>query len=102
MLATTYRPKYDVETRGSLGKKFARSYRVTLITFVVFALLGALQVFVQDYSNEDLFVLLGRIVTFLININSGLGLGKDFVRGDYNNDLTKDIVFLKTTLKNNA
>lgn len=102
MLATTFRPKHDVETRGNLGNKFAKSYRITLITFLTFAILGALQVFLKDYSDEDLFVLLGRIVTFLININSGLGLGRDFVKSDYNNDLTKDLVFIKGVLKENG
>jgi len=101
MLSSSYKQGNDIETRGNLNRDVLTSFRTNMVTLLVFALLGALQVFVKSYSTEDLFVLLGRMLVFVINVYSGLNLGISFVDNKYSNDLSKDYVVLKTVLKNN-
>ena len=59
----------------------------------------AMEVFISSFSKEDMFVLIGQITVFTINIYSGYKLGVDFVDEDYSSDLTDDFVFLKEFLK---
>ena len=101
MLSSTYKQGNQVETRGNLNSEVMSSFRTNMVTLLAFALLGALQVFIKEYSSEDLFVLLGRLMVFTINIYSGLNLGISFINNKYSNDLSKDYVFLKSVLKNN-
>jgi|LGOV01.1.fsa_nt_gb hypothetical protein len=99
MLSSSYKPSKQTETRGNLNVSIAKSYRTTMITMIAFAVLGALQVFIKDFSGEALFVLLGRLIVFVINIYSGLNLGISFVDSIYSKDLTNDYVFMKRVLK---
>ena len=101
MLSSTYKSGSEVETRGNLNKEVLGSFRTNIITLIAFALLGALQVFIKEYSSEDLFVLLGRLLIFVMNIYSGLTLGMSFVDSRYSKDLSKDYVFLKSFLQKN-
>ena len=101
MLSATYKPNSEIETRGNINDTVLKSYRTNIITLIGFALIGGLQVFVSNFSNEDLFILLGRLLIFTINIYSGLMLGINFVKGKYSNDITKDFVFMKSILKEN-
>lgn len=101
MLASTYKPTKQTELRGNIKSEIVKSYRTTILTMIAFGVLGALQVFIKDFSGEDLFVLLGRMLVFGLNIYSGFNLGVNFVDGTYSRDLTKDYVFLKSFLKQN-
>lgn len=101
MLSSTYKQSKEIETRGNLNKEVMGSFRTNIITLFAFAILGALQVFMKDYTNEDLFVLLGRLIVFTINIYSGFNLGIKFVDVTYSNDLSKDYVYMKGFIKKN-
>lgn len=102
MLSSKYRPSHEVETRGDIKREVAKSYRITVVTMIVFMVLGALQIFAKEYNAEDLVVLFGRLLVFLMNIYNGFGLGVNFVRSKYSNDITKDYVFMKRVLKENG
>ena len=102
MLSSSYKPTSTTETRGNMNKTILTSYRTNIVTLVSFAILGGLQVFLGSYSSEDLFVLIGRLFVFTMNIYNGLRLGISFVDSDYSRDLSKDYVFLKTVLKENG
>jgi hypothetical protein len=95
MLSSTYKSGVQIETRGNLNKEVLGSFRTNVVTLIAFALLGALQVFIKDFSSEDLFVLIGRLLVFLMNIYSGITLGMGFVDNRYSNDLSKDYTYLK-------
>jgi len=102
MLSSTYKPNSDVETRGNINSEVMKSYRTNIVTLIAFAVIGGLQVLVSEYTSEDLFVLLGRMLVFTINIYSGLTLGINFVKVKYSNDITKDFVFMKSFMKENG
>lgn len=99
MLSSTYKTSYEVETRGNLNKAVMGSYRTNIVTMVAFAVLGGLTVFLSEFSTEDLFVLLGRLLVFVMNIYSGYNLGVKFINTSYSKDLSKDYIVLKSFLK---
>ena len=99
MLSSTYRPNHDTETRGNINLELFKSFRISIITMIVFAVLGAINIWLKDYSNDDLIILGGKLLMFLINMYSGHDLGKKFVLSKYSNDLTKDYAFMKKVLK---
>jgi hypothetical protein len=99
MLTSTYRPSHEVEVRGNIGLEIVKSFRISIITMIVFAVLGAIQIWLKDYSNDDLVILGGKLLMFLINMYSGYDLGGKFIKSKYSNDLTKDYVFMKSIIK---
>ncbi len=101
MLSSAYRPSHEVDVRGNINSEIFKSFRVSIITMLAFAVLGAVQLWLKDYSTDDLVILIGKFIIFIINIFSGYSLGTRFVNSKYSNDLTKDYAFMKRVLKQN-
>ena len=101
MLSSTYRPSHEVETRGNINKEIVKSFRVSIITLIAFGVLGAIQLWLKDYTNDDLILLLGKFIIFILNMQNGFALGGKFINTKYSNDLTKDYTFMKRVLKLN-
>lgn len=100
MMCSFYKQgKNKKKTRGNKNKKILNSYKTNIITFVSFAVLKAIEVFISKWSPEDVLILAGQIIVFTINIYTGYKLGKDFIDEEYSSDLTDDYVFLKDFLK---
>ena len=99
MLSSTYRPSHEVETRGNITGEIFKSFRVSILTMLGFAILGAVQLWLKDYTNDDLIILLGKFLIFLVNMYSGFALGNKFIDTKYSNDLTKDYTLMKRVLK---
>jgi len=102
MLSSTYRPSHEVETRGNVNGEIFRSFRVSILTMLGFAVLGAVQLWLKDYTNDDLIILLGKFLIFIVNMYSGFALGNKFIDTKYSNDLTKDYTLMKRVLKNHS
>ena len=103
MMCSFYKQSRDGKrSRGNKNSKVLKSYRTNIITFVAFAVMKAMEVFISSFNKEDAFVLIGQITVFTINIYSGYKLGSDFIDEDYSYDLTQDFVFLKEFLKENG
>lgn len=102
MLSSTYRPSHEVETRGNITGEIFKSFRVSILTMLGFAVLGAVQLWLKDYTNDDFIILLGKFLIFLVNMYSGYALGNKFIDTKYSNDLTKDYTLMKRVLKMNG
>ena len=99
MLTSTYKTTNQTEIRGNLNNEVFKSYRTNFITIVSLAVIQGIQLFQKDVSYQDTIMLFGKFIVFLININSGLGIGRSFVDNTYSRDLTKDYSFLTKFLK---
>jgi hypothetical protein len=99
MLSSTYRPSHEVETRGNINNEMYKSLRVSILTLIGFAVLGAIQLWLKDYTNDDLVLLSGKFLIFVLNMWSGYMMGMKFIDTKYSNDLTKDYTFMKRVIK---
>lgn len=96
ILSTTYRQSLlGKRVRYSRGRSLKRSYRINIVTFLVMAVFSGLQLFINDVSTDDVLILGGKLVMFMLNIRSGFKIGIDGIKVEYNADLTDDLVFLR-------
>jgi len=102
MLSSFYKnPKGKSGKRRSKNQKVLNSTKANLITFLSIATLKGIEYTLTDFVKEDLIILFGQVIVFTLNIYNGIALGKAFVKEDYSSNLSDDIVFMKTVLKNN-
>lgn len=100
MLSTFYKnPKDRNNRRRTKNQKVLNSTKSNLITFLAIATLKGIEYTLTDFNREDIIVLVGQLIAFTLNIYSGLNLGKEFIKEDYSSNLSDDIVFLKSILK---
>lgn len=74
------------------------SMRTNLITILAMIFFTALNVLSKDFNWNEMYVLLGKLVIFMMNMNNGYRMGKKYINVLYNRQLTNDYIFLKTFL----
>lgn len=87
--------KYDRTTRRTKNSRVVNSLRANVLTVVVIGCLKGMELFWTDFTREDIIVLIGQILTFLLNIYNGYNLGRLFIKEDYSSNLSEDYSFLE-------
>ena len=74
------------------------SMRTNLLTIIAMIFFTALNVLSKDFYWNEVYILLGKLVIFMMNMNNGFRMGKKYINVLYNRQLTKDYIFLKKFL----
>ena len=96
VMSTFYKEnKHDRKTRRTKNSRVINSLRANMLTVIVIGSLKGMELLWTDFSREDVIVLIGQLLTFLLNIYNGYNLGRLFIKEDYSSNLSEDYSFLE-------
>ena len=91
--------KLKRKRRGTLSGKVLSSTRMNAITIISMAFIKGIEFAFSSFTWESVMITVGQFIVFAINIHNGLNMGKEFIDGDYSQDLTEDYIYLKGFIK---
>jgi hypothetical protein len=102
IMSSNYRLS-EIKKKGRYNRQrsLKRSYRINIVTFFLMAIFGGIQVLINSFMAEDVVILGGKLIMFALNIRSGIKIGVSGISVEYHEDLSKDLNYLKTFIKNN-
>lgn len=96
MMSVFYKQPNKSRNRRQNKDQFVfTSLRTNMVTIIAFMIYNALEVLTKDFSTEELTVLVGKLIIFCVNIYTGNGLGRKYIRNVYSSNLTDDYAYLK-------